>query len=679
MPDLGDTPVGQSRAPELLNNLTTAHNQGLSDILEQFEQTNPDAGIIPFDANAVFAEVQQNPSNFGFTTTGGCFTLADLLGGALNLDAVQTCGETSLFWDDLHPTTQAHNLLADAALVTLANNQPSPSQPNLQLQITVENLAPSQGIDLAPVWFGFHDGSFDFFNVGEASSEAFEFLIEDGLTGLEERLLPGTLEAIIAAGLDTQKLPLAVQQALALELDLSQLPAPPGTLAGEFETSSASANGGTQGMVSTTTFRADPDFFSLIGDSNVAPAPGQLTPEQLADVLEAPFFLVQAPGETETFTIDLNGTAEQNRYFSYASMLFPTNDAFIGNDDPEAIEIFNEQGEFIGADFLVLGSDVLDGGTEVNDESPDTLFYTLDTFGNSVDENGVIQPFSGFLPAGQGGLLDFEFNGERIAANADFTQSDGALARITVTLVDGPSTPPINPPVEVVTVTGSNGNDQLPVNGGRVVGLAGDDQIFNNGGESELFGGSGNDGLFGSSDNDLLDGGSGNDKLYGNGGQNIFLGGAGDDEIYGGEGSDIAFAGDGNDLIYGNGGRDLLVGDAGNDKIWAAEGDDVLASGAGDDTLYGGGGHDLFVYGLEDGIDIIEDFRAGEDGLGLIQGELTFADISLTQDGHHTVLGVTSTGETLAILKFTQASALDESSFTLVPSISTSEQALAFL
>ncbi len=117
-------------------------------------------------------------------------------------------------------------------------------------------------------------------------------------------------------------------------------------------------------------------------------------------------------------------------------MLFPTNDGFIGNDVP--IEIFDQDGNFIGADFIVLGSEVLDAGTEVNDENPVNVLYTLDVAGNSVDENGTIQPYPGFLAPGEGGVLDFEIDGEQVFINADFTVSDYQIARITVSLLDAP-------------------------------------------------------------------------------------------------------------------------------------------------------------------------------------------------------------------------------------------------
>lgn len=304
------------------------------------------------------------------------------------------------------------------------------SEPNTEtttLQITVENIAPENGAGFAALWFGLHDGSFDVFDPGDPASKSLEFLVEDGLVGLEEEVLPGILDEVIAAGLDPNNLPLSVQQALALGLDLSTLPPPAGTVAGDFLSSDA-ANGGTQGMV-VTDIRTNPELFDLLDENSAFP-------QEVLDSVENPFFFIQASGETETFTVTLEGTPEQNRYFSFASMLFPTNDGFIGNDDPQAIEIFDESGNFIGADFVVTGEDAWDAGTEVNDESPESLLYTFEVFGEGVDENGTIQPFPGFLAPGEGGVLDFEFNGELVAKDADFTVLDYPIARITVTEVE---------------------------------------------------------------------------------------------------------------------------------------------------------------------------------------------------------------------------------------------------
>jgi len=49
-----------------------------------------------------------------------------------------------------------------------------------QVQVSITNLAPAGGVALTPVWVGFHNGSFDTFNSGEAASSQLEMLAEDG-------------------------------------------------------------------------------------------------------------------------------------------------------------------------------------------------------------------------------------------------------------------------------------------------------------------------------------------------------------------------------------------------------------------------------------------------------------------------------------------------------------------
>ena len=74
-----------------------------------------------------------------------------------------------------------------------------------------------------------------------------------------------------------------------------------------------------------------------------------------------------SPGETIEGSIAVRNAAAY-RYFSFASMLIPSNDAFIGNDDPLAYEIFDAAGNFTGPLTIdVLASDIYDAGTEVND------------------------------------------------------------------------------------------------------------------------------------------------------------------------------------------------------------------------------------------------------------------------------------------------------------------------
>ncbi len=60
---------------------------------------------------------------------------------------------------------------------------------------------------------------------------------------------------------------------------------------------------------------------------------------------------------------------ENHRFLSLKGRLYPADDAFIGNDDPHAIELFDEDGRFQGPIVLEFdGNDVLDAGVFVNEE-----------------------------------------------------------------------------------------------------------------------------------------------------------------------------------------------------------------------------------------------------------------------------------------------------------------------
>ncbi|MGB7249282.1 MAG: spondin domain-containing protein [Phormidesmis sp.] len=136
------------------------------------------------------------------------------------------------------------------------------------------------------------------------------------------------------------------------------------------------------------------------------------------------------PGESASFTVDLDASAASSRYFSYASMVIPSNDFFVANGNPLAHRIFDDAGNFIGADFVVSGAQVLDAGTEVNDELPEnTAFFGQQAPDTGVSEGGVVELADGFMPGGNI-LSSADF------ANADFTADGYDIARFQVELVD---------------------------------------------------------------------------------------------------------------------------------------------------------------------------------------------------------------------------------------------------
>ena len=194
----------------------------------------------------------------------------------------------------------------------------------------------------------------------------------------------------------------------------------------------------------------------------------------------------------------------------------------------------------------------------------------------------------------------------------------------------------------VVTITGSDGNDQAEVSrrGSRITvtlttpnatftksisagrvrsvvfsGLAGDDS-FTNGTSvpTKADGGAGADVLRGGSGADTLQGGDGNDQLFGNGGNDRLSGGAGDDALDGGAGNDTENGDDGNDTARGGLGNDVISGGLGLDQLYGDDGSDRLSGGGDDDALDGGAGND--TENGDDGSDVL----LGGDGADALQG-----------------------------------------------------------
>lgn len=191
--------------------------------------------------------------------------------------------------------------------------------------------------------------------------------------------------------------------------------------------------------------------------SGVSARFGSEIPEGSEAILTAPDGFVGAPvfepGEvvTQTITVD---AAEQNRFFSFASMIIPSNDAFLANLSPTAYELFDANGTFQGTRTIVLyGSDIWDAGTEVNSPTGGAAFSTEG--GTSVDENGVIHAHMG--------LDDFVATG--LPTGEDLSRAFDALtpvARITISSAGSNSlaVDDVHPRAEVVaaevTAPGAN-------------------------------------------------------------------------------------------------------------------------------------------------------------------------------------------------------------------------------
>ena len=345
------------------------------------------------------------------------------------------------------------------------------------------------------------------------------------------------------------------------------------------------------------------------------------------------------PGETASINLEVN--EDSDRFFSFASMVIPSNDAFVGNEDSKFYELFDESGNFVGSEgFAIYGSNVYDAGTEVNTEL-DAAFINQTGPNTGVDENGTVQLHNGYIDsAGNPGGTPIILGGTTAAGTdvtrdaGDFTQENYELLNFSFKLFDQKN--------------GTDGNDFL--RGGRdndiLNGGLGNDNLNGDRGDDILNGGEGNDRLIGDRGNDELNGGEGNDTINAGRGDDTIDAGDGDDRVIAGRGNDIVNGGEGNDVIRagrgddtidaGNGenrifaerGNDVVVSGDGDDFIRGGRGNDTIDAGAGNDIIFGGRGDDTFIY--RDGYDdaSIRQFSHGSDIIELdIEGVDSYADL----------------------------------------------------
>lgn len=118
LPDLGNLPgTRNSQSSVQLNELIRLHNQGLAESLQQLSsRLGSDVEIIPLNVNEIYNRVLDNPADFGFiNVTEPC----------VNQQRGRVCQNPNeyLFWDDIHPTTIAHEQLGAYAFQLLENSE----------------------------------------------------------------------------------------------------------------------------------------------------------------------------------------------------------------------------------------------------------------------------------------------------------------------------------------------------------------------------------------------------------------------------------------------------------------------------------------------------------------------------------------------------------------------------
>ncbi len=120
LPDLGFLPRF-SGTPDALSasNFSIEFNAELAQMLVQFQQSNPQILIYQFDIYSMFSKIFENPNQYGFNNVTEKSPNSSVEN---NFD--NSAGY--LFWDDTHPTTQTHELIASRTylLVTEPNETP---------------------------------------------------------------------------------------------------------------------------------------------------------------------------------------------------------------------------------------------------------------------------------------------------------------------------------------------------------------------------------------------------------------------------------------------------------------------------------------------------------------------------------------------------------------------------
>jgi len=177
-------------------------------------------------------------------------------------------------------------------------------------------------------------------------------------------------------------------------------------------------------------------------------------------------------------------------------------------------------------------------------------------------------------------------------------------------------------------------------------------------------------------ENSLVFAGEGDDAIFaaeGSGGNRIYAG-AGDDEIVAGT-ADRAFGGAGNDILEATvgAGDNRLSGGAGDDDFFAGSNNRLFGGDGSDRAFFVEGGNNTVTGGadadqfwlangaLPDAANIITDFVAGEDVLGIAGVGLEFSDLVIGSSEDNTVIATSD--QELAVLLGVQPDTISANNF----------------
>ena len=111
---VGNTLLDES--PSKIEKSVIKFNTKLSKALDKIEKKNPEVSIHRFDVFSLLSDVQANPESYGFNSNTATPLLSEevlFLGQPGEL--IQNVPGETLFWDGVHPNSNAHAVLAEAA------------------------------------------------------------------------------------------------------------------------------------------------------------------------------------------------------------------------------------------------------------------------------------------------------------------------------------------------------------------------------------------------------------------------------------------------------------------------------------------------------------------------------------------------------------------------------------
>lgn len=115
--------------------------------------------------------------------------------------------------------------------------------------------------------------------------------------------------------------------------------------------------------------------------------PAFLTAESAADTGSVvgptgPFL----PGQSNSTIIMVDNS---NRYFTFGTMVVPSNDHFLGNDDPQEYEVFDSSGNLILTSITQTAAEIWDAGSETENPA-NAAFLVGGVNSQRENENGVV-------------------------------------------------------------------------------------------------------------------------------------------------------------------------------------------------------------------------------------------------------------------------------------------------